>query len=189
MGEKTVKEVMLSLDEYATVYRGCTIQDALVALSKAQLGLTYDRHHHRAVLVLESTGEVIGKLTHWAILRKLEPELLQQADLSSLARAGLADGFIVELQQRVSQAHSSLERMCRLAAKISVEEAMVPVGEHIAEDAPLTEAISRMVAERCQSLLVVGDDRVTGILRISDVFEEVADLIREAGCGESPPDE
>ena len=51
--ERPVGEVMLLLEEYATVAADATVEDALIALDKAQLGLTYDRHHHRAVLVLE----------------------------------------------------------------------------------------------------------------------------------------
>jgi len=158
MDTKKVGDVMLSLDEYATIASGCTIREALVALSKAQLGLTYDRHQHRAVLVLDEAGAVIGKLTHWDILRSLEPELLRGDDLASLDRAGLSAEFI---------------------GRIKHEDAMVPIAESISEDAPLSEGIRRFVALHVQVLLVHGHEKVIGVLRLSDVFEEVADRIRE----------
>ncbi|MBI4700616.1 MAG: CBS domain-containing protein [Deltaproteobacteria bacterium] len=178
MEDKLARDVMLPLQEYATVRSGHTILEALVALDRAQLGLTYDRHHHRAVLVLGEDGEVVGKLTHWAILRSLDPSLLGKDDLASLSRTGLSEGFIDSLRRRVSTYRGGLGRMCRAAARIRVEDAMVPMRESIDEAAPLIEAIELMVLGHMQSLLVTAAGKVTGILRLSDVFEEIADLIR-----------
>ncbi len=185
MSGKTVKDVMLALSEYATINSGCTVREALLALNKAQLGLTYDRHHHRAVLVLGADGDVVGKLTHWAILRSLEPELLGQDDLASLAQAGLDDTFIDTLKRRIGRVSGSLAGMCRAAARVRVEQAMVPAGESILEEATLTEAIRRMVILHCQSLIVRRAGAVVGIIRLSDAFEEAADLIRASDPGQS----
>jgi len=179
METKKVGDVMLSLDEYGTINSGCTIREALVAMSKAQLGLTYDRHQHRAVLVLDESQTVIGKLTHWSVLRILESELLQGEDLASLDRAGLSADFIDRLKHLTTMFGTSLDRICRTAARVKVEDAMVPVAESISEDAPLSEAIRRFVALHAQSLLVHRRENVVGILRLSDVFEEVADRIRD----------
>jgi CBS domain-containing protein len=180
MLEKKVRDVMLPLAEYATIRSGCTLREALIALSKAQLGLTCDRHQHRAVLVLDEKGDVVGKLTHWAILRSLEPEPLEKADEAALDRAGLSSEFIGRLKREVRASGISLRRMCRAAARVGAEDAMVPASESIEEDALLTDAIERMVESREQSMLVRRDGRAVGVLRLADVFEEVADLIREA---------
>jgi len=180
METKKVRDVMLSLDEYATVASGCTILEALVALNKAQLGLTYDRHQHRAVLVLNDSGTVIGKLTHWSVLCSLEPELLRGEDLALLDRAGLSAEFIGRLTHLTPMFGGDLDRMCRAAAHVRVEDAMIPVTESISENASLSEAIRQMVVLHAQSLLVHGQWKVVGILRLSDVFEEVADCIRES---------
>lgn len=169
---------MLSLDEYATIGSTCTVREALLALGKAQLGLTYDRHHHRAVLVLDSSGGVVGKLTHWAILRALAPDMLGAKEVESLERAGLDERFIESLRERLRGMGGSLAAMCQAAGRLTVCDAMVSPGERIGADAPLESAIERMTVARCQSLLVVEDGHVTGIVRLSDVFEEVADLIR-----------
>lgn len=178
---------MLSLDEYATIGEACTIAEALVALSKAQLGLTYSRHHHRAILVLDEAGRVVGKLTHFTILRALEPDLLGPNGAESLERAGLDPSFIEALRAHLHRVGGelSLRALCHAAGKIRVRDAMVPAGERIAGQAPLPEAIRSMVAARCQSLLVVERNEVTGIIRLSDLFEEVADMIRADSGGES----
>ena len=60
-------------------------------------------------------------------------------------------------------------------------EAMVAARDSIEEGASLGEAIEALVVSRAESLLATREGRVVGILRLSDVFEEVADRIR---CGD-----
>jgi hypothetical protein len=43
-------------------------------------------------------------------------------------------------------------------------------GEYVREDATLDEAIHRLMVGKQQSFLVAGNDKVTGILRLADVF-------------------
>lgn len=178
MKKKRVRDLTLSLEEYATIEADKTIQEALEALSKAQLGLTRDRHQHQAVLVLDRDGSVVGKLSHWAVLRALEPKFLKHDDVASLHRAGLTDEFIQSIKETFSLFTGSLEQMCRYAARLKAKDAMVPVGESIDEDAPLTEAIHQMVLKHVQSLPVTRQGAVVGLLRLTDVFEEVAKTIR-----------
>jgi CBS domain-containing protein len=178
MEGKRVKDLMLSLSEYAIIHEEASVKEALVALSKAQMGLTYDRHHHRAVLVLDASGKVVGKLSHWAILASLEPELFSEADDEVLQRSNLSLDFIQSLKGSYRGLAGNLEVMCKKAARVKVRDAMVQVRESIDRDAPLTEAICMMALGRWQSLLVTEKGEVVGILRLADVFEEVADLIR-----------
>lgn len=185
MEEKKVKDMMLSLDEYATVSCDATILEALAALSKAQLGLTNNRYHHRAVLALDSSGKVVGKLSHWAIIRSLEPKLLGEEDIQSLARAGLKADFIQRLTSNLSLFTGNLSRMCHDAAQIKVRDAMIPIEGGINENAPLTDAIHMLVMTHDYSTPVTRDGDVIGILRLADVFEEVADIIR--CCAEAGP--
>lgn len=182
MADKRVEDLMLALGEYATVEADATIHDALKALSKAQLGLLPERHFHRAVLVLDKSGRVVGKLSHWAILRALQPHTLRNSDEDSLIRSGLSDAFLETLKQNMAGAAGSLEQLCLHAASVRAVDAMVPMRESIDEQAALIEAIKEMVARHCQSMLVTRAGKVIGILRLSDVFEEVADRIRSTAC-------
>jgi CBS domain-containing protein len=177
MEQKRVRDLMLSLEEYATIGADKTIREALEALSKSQLGLTQDRHQHRAVLVLDQEKKVLGKLSHWAILRALEPKFLKTDDVASLSRAGLTEEFIKTMEQGFNMFTGSLEQMCRYAARLKAKDAMVPVGESIDENASLTDAIRMLTMKHVQSLPVTRGDQVVGILRLSDVFQEVAEII------------
>lgn len=184
MEVKRVKDLMLSLDEYATIHAEATVQEALHALDLAQHGLGDKRHHHRAVLVLDDDGQIIGKLSYWAVLRSLDPTLLKKADLESLSRAGLAQEFIESVAQELAAFEPPLEKMCRDAARIKARDAMASLSHRIDEDSTLSQAIHRIVLAHAQSMLVTRGQEIVGILRLSDVFEEVSRLIRstEGGC-------
>jgi len=178
MEEKKVRDLMLPLGEYATVRSDSTLKEALEALSIAQLGLDHRRYLHRAVLVLDERSNVIGKLSHWASLWSREPKYLNYYEEAFLARAGLTEDFIKSIRENFSLFSSSLENMCQATARIKAKDAMVPIGESISENAPLTAAIHLMVTKHVMSIPVTRKGKVVGILRQSDVFEEVAELIR-----------
>ena len=178
MSMQTVKDIMLPLSDYATVPADRSIRDALLALDDAHLGLDDDCHYHRAVLVLDQDGRVVGKLTHWAVLRALEPGLHRRGDLEALHRAGLSASFIEGVVDNLPVPGESLDCLCRAAAQIPAREAMVPAGESIPETASLLKAVRMLVANHAQSVLVTRGHNVVGILRLSDVFQAVAHLIR-----------
>jgi len=185
MEEKHVKDLMLSLEEYATVSADSTIREALIALKEAQLGLDDDRHHHRAVLVLDGDGKVAGKLTHWAIMRRLEPTFLKTRDLVRISQAGLTQEFLESLETQFAGFTDTMALMCAEAAKTKASDAMVPVNESIEEEASLADEVHEMVIHHVQSMVVKRDDEVVGILRLSDVFQEVARRIRSAPAAKS----
>lgn len=178
MTQKRVRDLMLSLDAYATIDGNQSLREALEVLSLSQENLTPGRHFHRAVLVLNKNGEVTGKLSQWAVLRSLEPALLKCDDEASLFRSGLSGDFIESIKSTLALFRGNLEQICATAGSITVSDAMVPIGESISEDAPLTDAIHLLVVKHAQSLPVTRHGRVVGILRQSDVFEEVSHIIR-----------
>ncbi len=49
--------------------------------------------------------------------------------------------------------------------------------EQVEVDAPLEVAIHQLVMGQLQSLLVMENDSVVGLLRLTDVFESVAETI------------
>ena len=69
----TVGELMVPLEEYATVSKEATLREAILALEKAQMTLDPARHKHRAILVLDEGGKVVSKITMKNILFALEP--------------------------------------------------------------------------------------------------------------------
>ncbi|MGD8411001.1 MAG: hypothetical protein PVF25_12590, partial [Desulfobacterales bacterium] len=63
-----VKELMVPLEDYATVPSGATLLEAILALETAQMTLDPSMHKHRAILALDETGKVVSKMTMKSIL-------------------------------------------------------------------------------------------------------------------------
>ena len=184
MALEKVKDVMLSLDDYAVVGEDATMVDALCALEEAQVKLPPGRQPHRAVLVVDKKGDIVGKLGHLAFLKALEPKYDKIGDLDVLARVGLSPEFINSMLDKLSLWKESFEDYVQRARRTKVKEVMHPATESISEDAPLSEAVHKLVMYQTLSLLVTRGDKVVGILRLSDLFSVIAHIIRKkAGCG------
>jgi len=67
---------MVPLAEYATVSEDATLYEAVLALEKAQESFEdkHTRYSHRAILVLDKEGDVVGKLSQLDVLKALEPK-------------------------------------------------------------------------------------------------------------------
>jgi CBS domain-containing protein len=172
---------MVPLSEYATVTIGATLFEAVLALEKAQLDFDQTKYRHRAVLVLDKGGEVVGKISQHTALRALEPQYLKMAKSSSAASYGFSVSFLKDLQQQYSLLDGALENICKKAGQTKVEDFMSKIseGEFIEYDASLDRAIHLLVMGRLQSLMVQKKGKVIGVLRLTDVFASVFHVMKK----------
>lgn len=170
-----VMDLMVPLSEYATVPVGTTLYDAILALEKVQMEYDHTKYRHRGVLVLDKHKQVIGKLGQLDVLRALEPATKDEEALLNLDQFGFSRGFIRDLRKQRRMENTSLEEMCRNAAKLKVEDFMQATeeGEYIEARSLLDLAINQMLLGHHLSLLVTRDQKIVGILRLSDVFAAV----------------
>ena len=140
-----VKDIMLPLAEYAVVDEHATMVDALVALDEAQGKVPEGRHPHRAVLVRNIHGRIIGKLGHSAFLAGLEPRYLELGDFAVLSRAGLSKDFIESMRTDLGVWQQGLDHYVARAKRTKVKDVMHPVEENIEESALIGEAIHKLL--------------------------------------------
>lgn len=186
METKLVKDVMLSLRDYGMVADDATLLDAVIALDNAQPPAGSGRQPHRAVLVTDQNGKVIGKLGHLAFLKALEPKYHELGDIAILARAGISSTFVESMKENLQIWQDSLPDLCKRARKIKVRDVMHPVTESIDESASLTEAIHKLIMWQTLSLLVKREGEIVGILRLSDVYDEIATYMKAKESGRWP---
>ena len=185
----TVQTLMIPISDYATVKENCSLREAVLALETAQDN--YDskqkspgkhRYKHRAVVVLNEQDRVVGKLSMWDIIKALEPNYEQIGDFSSMTKYGFSGSFIRSLMKNPGLWSKPLDNLCQKASSIKVKEIMyTPVeGEFMDESASLNEGIHVLIMGNHQSLLVTRgkDKKVIGVLRLTDVFEKICDLIK-----------
>jgi predicted transcriptional regulator len=179
-----VDDLMVPLEEYATVSEDATLYEGVMALEKAQEKLDRDRYHylHRAILVLDKNNKVVGKVSQLDVLRALEPKYGQMGDWGTMSRAGFSPQFMRSMLEQYSILHGHLEDICGRAAKLKIKEFMYTPkeGEYIDKGAFLNQAIHQLVMGHHQSLLVTAGEDIVGILRLTDVFKHVFQLMKAA---------
>ena len=69
-----VKDIMIPLEQYATVPEDASLYDAILALEEVLSCVKSAKDCHRAVLVVtRKGGHVIGKVSQLDVIRSLEP--------------------------------------------------------------------------------------------------------------------
>lgn len=180
MNTVTVKDLMLPLDKYATVHLEATLHEAILALEKAQTTLDPSRHKHRAILVLDEHGKVVSKLTMKAILTVLEPKYGKVEGIEVLERSGFSPDLIRSMLENNALWAKPLDFVRQRALELKVGDFIQPPSksEYIDENATLDEATHQLIIQPHLSLLATRNDEVVGILRLSDVFAKVCDIIK-----------
>lgn len=181
MAEARIVDLMIPLSDYALVSEDATLYDAVIALEEAQTRFTTRRYAHRAVLVHNADGVIIGKLSQRDIIRGLEPRYSEITD-SKMAHFGFSASFIKSIVKSQGLWQKPLDNLAEKGSRIKVKDVMyTPAeGEYVNQSASLNEAIHQLIMGDHQSLLVTSGGRVTGVLRLTDVFAEIASLIRSS---------
>lgn len=175
MKTKFVKDLMIPVEDYATVSYDATIKEAVLALDAAHSRDSERHYKHRAVLVLDGDRNVVGKLSMHDVIVALEPAYHQMGDVRALTQSGLSLEFLQSVRESFSMWQYPLEHICEKAARRPISEVMyTPTeAEHVEMETSLDEAIHQLVVGSHQSLLVTSGGRVVGVLRLTDVFHEV----------------
>ncbi|MBW2615041.1 MAG: CBS domain-containing protein [Deltaproteobacteria bacterium] len=177
-----VKDLMVPLEEYATVSAEATLFEAVMALEKVHEELDRSRYKylHRAILVLDKDNKVLGKISQLDALRALEPKYGEMGDAGTISRAGFSPQFLKSMMERYSIFSDPLQDICSKAAKLKVKDFMYTLGEgeYIEESTHLGEAMHQLVMGHHQSLLVTSDEDIVGILRLTDVFVHIFQEMR-----------
>ena len=74
MEEKHVKDIMIPIEDYAVVSQNATIKEALEVMQDSSEKLSPKKFKHLGILVKDSEGKIVGKLTQADILKGVEPK-------------------------------------------------------------------------------------------------------------------
>ena len=174
-----ISDLIVPIEAYATVQQDATLLEAVLALERAQKTLDPSRHKHRAILVLDSSGKVVAKITMKDILVALEPNYGKIEGSDILARSGYSSDLIQAMLKDNALWVEPLQFFRERATELKVSDFIRPPSEaeYINVTATLGEAINQLIVCPYLSLLVTRDDDVVGILRLSDVFSRICEVI------------
>lgn len=167
-----VKDLMVPLSEYATVQKGATLFEAVMALEKAQEEFDHTKYRHRAILVMDINNRVIGKLSHLDVIRALEPTDDPSEKLKTLEQYGFSEKFIWHQRKKRRQEVAPIVDIGKVAGSLKVEDVMqAPTqGEYVDQETSLDVAAHQLVVGSHYALLAMDGDRIVGVLRLTDVF-------------------
>ncbi len=176
----SVKELMVPLSEYAVVSEDDTLHEAVMALERAQEQFEKNRYIHRAILVKGKRGNIVGKVSQRDIIIGLEPNYKKIGEVDSIVNIGFSKTFLMNLIDQYHLWDAPLEDICRKASKTKVKKIMTTPtkGEYIDAEATLDQAAHQLVMGIHQSLLVLENKTIIGILRLVDVFKEISVQIK-----------
>ncbi len=180
MDKKNVKDLMVPIDEYATVSENATLKDALKALQNAQQKYDKDKYRHRAIIVLNDKKQVVGKISQLDVLKAIEPKYEQlEGPSTGLSRFGFGKKFFTDMYEHHNLFSLPITDLVKNASTLEVKSFMyVPEeGEYTDVNTPIEEAIHMLVIGHHHSLLVRENDVIVGVLRLVDVFHEIHSIM------------
>ena len=161
---KRVKELMIPLEDYPHIPYWFTLRQAMAIMREAAIKFE-GTFEPRAVLVFDEKYQLMGILTLRDIIRGLEPRFMQESGLikgdPNLALL-MGDLFGPGLKE---------------ASQKPVSEVMSPIKVTVQGDDPLAKAVFLMIKENVGAMPVIQDSKVAGMIRLSDLFKEISDMV------------
>jgi len=175
-----VRDLMVTAAKCGRIHQHATIGEAILMLERGNDGPRAGREalNDGALLVLNKDNLVVGKLSPTEIVMNMDPIYHSQQGpepIAHAATAGLTPALLKSLTQDSPSRCELFEHICQHVLNLKVKDCMSPPqsDECVAESETLGEAIHKLAIGNHQSLLVTSGERIVGILRLSDVFQQL----------------
>lgn len=154
--EKKVRDIMVPIQDYATVFLENSLRDAMFVLKNTfYSGHMAGSQAHRSVLVFNNKKQLVGTLSFRDIIRSIP-----------IDRAGPKcwDGIF--------------EAVCLSQADKKVKDVMRPVqAERLKVGDSILEAILLLTNHEIELVPVEEKEEIVGMIRAVEIFKEVSELV------------
>lgn len=178
---KKVRDFIVPLKEYATTSVDASLREAIPALRKLYCQVeegTCTQAGHRTILVLEHSSELVGILGFRSILKVLIPEVAGGVT-DKLEAFGVSLAFAQADSPDLDEARASFRARVIRNSETRVRDVMMKVKGTIDADAELIDALKLLYQNRITMLPVYEGTKLVGVVRESDLFLAVADILKE----------
>ncbi|MGB8992258.1 MAG: CBS domain-containing protein [Desulfobaccales bacterium] len=162
--DKQVKDLMIPLEDYPHIPYWFTLRQAMAIVREAAIKFE-GSFEPRAVLVFDEKYRLMGILTLLDIIKGLEPKFIEEGDLTApdSSPTGFIEGlFGPHLEEKTQR---------------PVNEVMSPIRVIVDGKAPIVKALYLMIKENVVRIPVMEDERVAGMIRLGDLFNEIAQVM------------
>lgn len=169
--EKTVRDIMIHIDDYSKVSVDDTVREAVSTLvasfnkfvSSGRLMET----GHRSLLVYDRRGTLAGILSIIDLIQALRPAYL------SAAKPSTADS----MQYSPMFWDGLFTTQARALADRTVGDIMSAAPSSVSHTANLMEVANLMFASQARRLIVTDQQNIIGVVREQELFFEIANII------------
>jgi CBS domain-containing protein len=184
MKTKYIKGLMVPISDYATVHENASLAEAIRALENEKKRYGDAPYRHQSLVVIDSHQHVVGRLSQVDMMRAFEPGYSKIEEPKWFGRSGLSKKMLADIREQFQLWEQPLEAMCQTVSKTKVRDHMqAPTeGEFVSEDDTLNIAAHRIVMGRHHSLLVTRGNVIVGVLRSTDLFNALYDMMESCDC-------
>jgi len=174
-------DVMLDINRYPHCKTGCTIRDAMVALSASAVKLE-DGHivQPRYVLLHDLDDRLVGVVSRRELLKGLVPHLVQDRESAAHIRELVPFGGTTPSEIFIRWT-SMFSKAAIDASKQSVSTVMAPIRGTVRIDDSLSTVISTMLYHGVDLVAVLDEGRVVGVVLMTNIFDLIAQFVMEHG--------
>lgn len=169
MERKKVRDFIIDHFLFPHIPYWFSLKEAIVVMQEA-LSSSTTCLRPVVMLVFDEKYSLVGTLSHVDILRGLEPVYLRPVSkLEGHKEAEIPLAVIDEI----------LFKDCKKMAEKPVSSAMVPVKYYVTPEDPITKAAYLMLHENQLVLPVLEDKKLLGVVRLMEIFDEIAKAVIE----------
>ncbi len=162
--DKKVKDLMIPLEDYPHIPYWFSLRQAMAIVREAAIKFE-GSFEPRAVLVFDEKYQLMGMLTLRDIIKGLEPNFLKETAFVKM------DPSLTVLMGDL------LGPQMKEHAQRPVSEVMSPIQATVDGNAPIAKALYLMIKENVGLMPVIQDSKVAGMIRLSDLFGVIANLV------------
>ena len=167
MNGKLVKEISVPISDYPNIRDGASVKDAFLILkNNFEKGKGY-----RSILVMDERNQLKGSLSLVDLIKAVEPQFLK------ITKPDAYQGISMEYPALSLIWQELFSKECKEEAKKPVKRVMSPVQATVTLEDPIAKAAYLLIMTNSRILPVLDKDKVIGVVRLVDVFKEIADVV------------
>jgi CBS domain-containing protein len=178
---RKVKDILIPLSAYAVTSPEKPLREAVPTLRKIYCQVEDGKcteAGHRTILVVDDSGALVGILDFKCILKVLMPEIAGGLT-AKLEALGVSIAFAQADSADLDETRLGFRARVIKNAETKVKDAMLKIRGTIDSEAGLAQALKMIYENKITVLPVYEGDKLIGVVRDSDLFLIVADILME----------
>ncbi len=169
LNNKKVRELLVPISDYPNIRNDASVRDAFAILKRN----FQDGKGYRTILVLDEKNQLKGLLSLGDLIQAVEPRFLK------MAKPPVYQGLTQEYPALTLIWQELFSKECKEEARKPVKDAMVPIKATVTTDDSIAKVAYLMITTNSHVIPVLEKDKVIGVVRLVDIFNEIAGVVLE----------